>query len=410
VYSPNAAHKTTGTWAWRYNKAASPISVEDGAGNHFIDPNKAIKKLLRHGLGLFVAQLFIGITMIVVAIYSDWKYGFSVWYSERVAGVKLVGMQYAWAIFNLLSGLWGLRAYLAWKEPLGLDRGRRLLSSKIQVFLGYFTWSFGIWTTAVLFGSFKDYTMRDGVYPLDLTILYCIAIVCCTFGGLWCVAKLLSLGAYTARLAEEWRLNPHGQSAGIVDPDNEQELAAAEVGLGVVAGERKMSAYSSRKSGRRYSAPFIDREAEDDEHAPSAPPFHHHQLYPDEMPPANAAVSTEVDGVLLPHEFERLWNRAPLQGSFSTATANCPTQDEIVAHLTDQGFQVVAAGTTGRIVRVMLCAREAADVGAWFLAELVLVAGQEGAQLDATFKSENSDIVPTFVQSFRFHRLFGITQ
>jgi hypothetical protein len=85
--------------------------------NRCIDPTVAVKKLLRHGAGLFIVQMFVGLVMFAVAILSDMWYGFSVWYTDAGAGGKLHHMQYAWAVFNVLSACWGMKVYIAWQDP-----------------------------------------------------------------------------------------------------------------------------------------------------------------------------------------------------------------------------------------------------------------------------------------------------
>lgn len=57
-------------------------------------------------------------------------------------------------------------------------------------------------------------------YPTDLTCAFVGAVLCCALSDVWALSKLCSLGAYAARLEEEWRLAPHEPSAppAVTDP------------------------------------------------------------------------------------------------------------------------------------------------------------------------------------------------
>jgi hypothetical protein len=186
--------------------------------NRCIDPTVAVKKLLRHGAGLFIVQMFVGLVMFAVAILSDMWYGFSVWYTDAGAGGKLHHMQYAWAVFNVLSACWGMKVYIAWQDPTEGTRQASILHTRYMIFAGYWTWAFGVWTTAVLFYSFSSYSF-DGEYPVELTGLFLAAAVCCLISDTWSLGKLCSLSTYCAHLQEEWRRVPHGPSHGIADPE-----------------------------------------------------------------------------------------------------------------------------------------------------------------------------------------------
>ncbi|KAL3925897.1 MAG: hypothetical protein SGPRY_003541, partial [Prymnesium sp.] len=146
-----------------------------------------------------------------------YRYGSSAWYNSASAGGKLVDMQFAWAIITFICGCIGIWVYLCWKEDINLSRGRLIFRQKVFYYFSFFAWAFGVWTTAVLFASFKNYSLRPGIYPGDLT--GCFLVMACTllFQDLWALSKLCSLGTYTAKLAEEWRYQVGGQAQAEAD-------------------------------------------------------------------------------------------------------------------------------------------------------------------------------------------------
>ena len=92
----------------------------------------------------------------------DWRYGFSIWYTDSGAGGRLRDMQYAWSVFNIVCGIWCMKIVIGWKEAvsssssgISINRDRQVFYTRVGVAASYFTWAFGVWTTAVLFYSFK---------------------------------------------------------------------------------------------------------------------------------------------------------------------------------------------------------------------------------------------------------------
>lgn len=72
--------------------------------------------------------------------------------------------------------------------------------------------------------------------------------------------------------------------------------------------------------------------------------------------------------------------------------------------------QVVAAGTVDGLMRILFCAKEATSngTGAWFLAELLQ--DESELTLEATFKSNRSEVVPGFVRGFLLHHIFTMAE
>ncbi|CAM9269542.1 unnamed protein product [Choristocarpus tenellus] len=201
---------------WRY-----AVNTTDVAVNGFIDPDKAIRKLKLHGLGLWSMQALLAFIMTVVAVVADIRYGVTYWYTNTEAGGKLRDMQYAWAFFNTICAICGVWVYLLWKEVMGTDRNQQVFRQKVHIWISYFTWAFGIWTSAVVLVSFENYSF-SGNYPTELTCAFLGAVACCFISDLWGLGKLCSLGTYTARLEEEWRIHPHDPDQG---PQNLMENA-----------------------------------------------------------------------------------------------------------------------------------------------------------------------------------------
>ncbi|CAM9631799.1 unnamed protein product [Hapterophycus canaliculatus] len=202
---------------WRQASAtqmAETGGLEVSGGNGYIDPQKAIDKLKRHGRGLWGMQAAVALGMSAIAVITaDVRYGITYWYTNTAGGGKLRDMQYAWAFFNTMCAMCGVWVYLLWNEAVvGVHRDRRVFRQKVHIWMSYFTWAFGIWTTAVVFVSFKTYSFSAN-YPTDLTCAFIGAVLCCALSDVWALGKLCSLGTYAARLEEEWRLAPHEPTA-----------------------------------------------------------------------------------------------------------------------------------------------------------------------------------------------------
>jgi len=79
-------------------------------------------------------------------------------------------------------------------------------------------------------------------YPTDLTCAFVGAVLCCALSDVWALGKLCSLGAYAARLEEEWRLAPHEPSAPPAVTDPLQDLWVRTLLVGLGNGVRKQGA------------------------------------------------------------------------------------------------------------------------------------------------------------------------
>ncbi|CAM9110520.1 unnamed protein product [Discosporangium mesarthrocarpum] len=402
---------------WRYAQNTTDLALEQGGSNGFIDPEKAIGKLKRHGVGLWSMQALVAFIMAVVAVVADVQYGVTYYYTNTEGGGKLREMQYAWAFLNTLCAICGVWVYLLWSETVGVDRNQRVFRQKVHIWMSYFTWAFGIWTTAVVLVSFENYSFT-GNYPTNLTCAFLGAVVCCLTSDLWALGKLCSLGTYTARLEEEWRFSPHEPEA---DPQELMETAHAKDidredsnpnpkdmdihqqrrmsqrsrrGSRSKSGEQPLSYFSEYSTGIQilFSVTLTTALAR---WKPALP-----------QPWSYVGELIASDDVLLPHVFERLWGTLEPQGAFQTRITVPVPQDRVVRHLSDRGFQVIAAGTIGTQLRILFCAKEATDngTGDWFLGEF-LVDGS-ALTLDATFKSRKASLVPAFVQNFLLHQLY----
>eukprot|EP00904_Undaria_pinnatifida_P007120 jgi/Undpi1/3538/HiC_scaffold_16.g06910.m1 len=398
---------------WR-QASATEVAEKGGlavsGGNGYIDPLKAIGKLKKHGRGLWAMQAVVAFAMSVIAVVTDTRYGITYWYTNTAAGGKLRDMQYAWALFNTLCAVCGVWVYLLWNEAvMGVHRDRRVFRQKVHIWLSYFTWAFGVWVTAVVLASFKNYSFTAN-YPTDLTCAFAGAVACCLLSDIWALGKLCSLGTYAARLEEEWRLAPHEPPAAplISDPLRDLEEAAPgdmdEEDYQRVEREREMKEKrrKSIKTGRRRSSGGAVIPAQGSDLAGDRSELGLQQPVGGES--FGPAVSE--DEVMMPHAFERLWGGLEPQGEFRTHIAAAVPQTTVVRHLNERGFQVVAAGTVNGLMRVLFCAKEATSngTGAWFLAELLQ--DESELTLEATFKSKRSEVVPAFVRAFLLHHIF----
>ncbi|KAG5187950.1 hypothetical protein JKP88DRAFT_243646 [Tribonema minus] len=412
--------------------------------NRFIDPAVAIKRITKHTAGLVVAQIVVGVVMLIVAVMSDWRYGFAIWYTDTRAGGKLRDMQYAWAIFNLASAAWGAKVLVSWRERLERTRDHRLFHTRIYAFASYFTWAFGVWATAVLFASFAGYSF-DGLYPTDLTVFFVVAAACALVSDAWGISKLCSISTYCARLQEEWRAAPHGDSKGIADPEagaatapavrlpeerpyfhhGERRSSAAAAAAATADHERRASATrvrpppdtnppstNSHSVQRRVSAGAAAADAAAQQQQHYWPPSRRDTSY------AAGASAQHAGAVLLPRDFEALWLELPAQGSFETAFARWVPLEAAVNHLIDRGFQVVAAGGGGAgalPLKILFCAAgppaESLKLGGggrlvWFLGEFV--ASSAPLRLAATFKCQDAAALPEFVKRFNLQELYEL--
>ncbi|CAM9533499.1 unnamed protein product, partial [Laminaria digitata] len=359
----------------------------------------------------------------------DTRYGITYWYTNTSAGGKLRDMQYAWALFNTMCAVCGVWVYLLWNEAvLGVHRNRRVFRQKVHIWMSYFTWAFGVWVTAVVLASFKNYSFTAN-YPTDLTCAFAGAVACCLLSDVWALGKLCSLGTYAARLEEEWRLAPHEPPAAPLMTDALQDLEEAvqadmEDDYRRVEREREISGKRRKgsKAGRRRSSGGAVVPGQGSDQAGDRPEFGVQQPVGGES--FGPAVSE--DEVMMPHAFERLWGGLDPQGEFRTHIAEAVPQTTVVRHLNERGFQarpeeplaqkwlealqhafgVVAAGTVNGLMRVLFCAKEATSngTGAWFLAELLQ--DESDLTLEATFKSNRSEVVPGFVRAFLLHHIF----
>ncbi|CAM9172481.1 unnamed protein product [Chrysoparadoxa australica] len=378
-----------------------------------------INKLKTHGMGLWLMQGIIGAVMFVVALSSEWRYGFSVWYTDVRAGGQLGHMQWAWSVFNLLGCLVGVKTHLALDKELPLTKDHRLFMVKIQLYWGYFTWAFGVWTTAVVFSSFRHYTFTRGIYPADLTFFFLTAAVSTLLSDLWALSKLCSLSAYAPRLGEEWRCSAdpvalRRMSQGPTVREADIELGSTKEHRSRRKGKGHHDDLSSDDSDSESDSSNDSRGARRERKStslalqPSAPQSPYAvPLSPREQ--ARVALTPRGDeDVLLPHVFERYWTQLPTQGSFKTAITEHTPKASVVQHLSDKGFQVVAAGSNRGIMKVLFCSREQVTngIGAWFLGELIV--DTSNLCLGACFKCEKPELVPGFVTKFRLKDLFAV--
>eukprot|EP00903_Cladosiphon_okamuranus_P008312 g7996.t1 len=401
---------------WR--KASATQVAETGGleitgGNGFIDPQKAIDKLKKHGKGLWGMQAFVALGMSAIAVITDVRYGITYWYTNTAGGGKLREMQYAWAFFNTICAMFGVWVYLLWNETVvGVHRDRRVFKQKVHIWMSYFTWAFGIWTTAVVVVSFKTYSFSTN-YPTDLTCAFAGAVLCCALSDVWALGKLCSLGTYAARLEEEWRLAPHEPSTPLKAADSLRDVEKAPPDMDErdyrrVERERRRSSLGKGKDRRSSKA---GRKAS----GGGAVSLEQGGLPPEDdlefglqqaIPGPSFGFAVSEDEVMMPHAFERLWGAFEPQGEFQTHITESVPQTTVVRHLNDRGFQVVAAGAVDGLMRVLFCAKEATSngTGAWFLAELLQ--DESALTLEATFKSKRPEVVPGFVRAFMLHHVF----
>ncbi|CAM9253473.1 unnamed protein product [Ascophyllum nodosum] len=410
---------------WRKASATEILEADglmiDGV-NGFIDPDKAVGKLKNHGRGLGVMQALVAFIMSIVAVITDARYGRTYWYTNTLGGGKLGDMQYVWAFFNIVCAICGLGVYMLWNEAVaGVHRDMKVFRQKIYIWISYFTWAFGVWTTAVVFVSFKTYSF-SGNYPTDLTCAFIGATLCCVLSDMWALSKLCSLGTYAARLEEEWRLLPHGSTAP-PEPDLAQDL---EESARQIMWTQKKNAEQRRGREKEAEATstiqrtssLARRRASGNGSVVQAPGEHEEGGHSEDDPASHifahvvaliyfllGTVISEED-VLMPHAFERLWSALETQGEFETKIRDAVAQTTVVRHLSELGFQVVAAGTVDSLTRVLFCAKEATQngTGAWFLAELVQ--NESTLTLEATFKSKSPSVVPRFVKFLTLRNIF----
>ncbi|CAM9880552.1 unnamed protein product, partial [Ectocarpus sp. 12 AP-2014] len=302
---------------WRQASAtqvAETGGLEVSGGNGYIDPLKAIDKLKKHGKGLWGMQAVVAFGMSAIAVITDVRYGITYWYTNTAGGGKLREMQYVWAFFNTMCAMCGVWVYLLWNEAVvGVHRDRRVFRQKVHIWMSYFTWAFGLWTTAVVFVSFQTYSFSAN-YPTDLTCAFFGAVLCCALSDVWALGKLCSLGTYAARLEEEWRLSPHEPTAPLAMADPLQELEEATPAMDErdyrkIERERRRSSLAKAKERRKSKAERRASGGEgvmpDQRGVPGQddPEFGLQQA----VPGASFGFAVSEDEVMMPHAFERLW-------------------------------------------------------------------------------------------------------
>lgn len=401
---------------------------DDRPKGSIINQAMAISKVTRHGIGLAFCQGVLSFAIGIIALVADWKYGFSIWYTDSGAGGKLRDMQYIFAIFNFMCALLGVKVYMAWTDSQNTNTSKKLFSSRLVVLGGYFTWAFGVWTTCVLFYSFKDFTLV-GAHPMDLTLLFIAAAVCCLVSDTYCLGKLCSIGTYVSYLIEDTRTVSHD---GVQLPQTQTFVPVTEIPETPDTpppkskSRRRRSPSPSSSSSSSESSESSDSDVEKGQKTPVQVKIESQPQPPQRSSFSNGGKGTPRDqaraaaimqgsmmnspgtqggGVVLPHEFERLWDNLPTSGQFQASVAEWIPQERVVQHLTERGFQVVAGGTAGGSMKILFCARSP-ETGDTFLAEFGL--DREVLRLSAVFKCQNAGLVPNFVKMFKLHRLFTV--
>ena len=120
-----------------------------------------------------------------------------------------------------------------------------------------------------------------------------------------------------------------------------------------------------------------------------------------------AGANAGAEGGVTPELFAQLWEQLGESGSFECQVERAPSLAELRTHLTVRSFTVMASGLVDDVLKLYFFGQSQDDGGGppvLFLAEVVLQV--RVLQLQATFKCDEPDSTPEFVQRLQLRDLF----